>query len=200
MQKVIVLDDIAQEGLDLLDAAEGITYEVRTGLKGAELRAALTEFDGAICRSGVKITGDALAGNRRLRAIARAGVGTDNIDKAMATRQGIVVMNTPGGNTLSTAEHAFALMLALSRKVAAAHQSLVEGRWDRKSYMGSQLADKTLGIVGPGTNRQRGRAPSPGLRHARDRLRSVPDGRSRRETGDRAGRDGPRDAAEGSTT
>jgi D-3-phosphoglycerate dehydrogenase / 2-oxoglutarate reductase len=150
MQKVIVLDDIAQEGLDLLDAAEGIAYEVRTGLKGAELRAALAEFDGAICRSGVKITGDALAGNRRLRAIARAGVGTDNIDKAMATRQGIVVMNTPGGNTLSTAEHAFALMLALSRKVAAAHQSLVEGRWDRKSYMGSQLADKTLGIVGLG--------------------------------------------------
>jgi D-3-phosphoglycerate dehydrogenase / 2-oxoglutarate reductase len=150
MQRVIVLDEIAQEGLDLLDAAQGITYEVRTGLKGAELRAALTEFDGAICRSGVKITGEALAGNRRLRAIARAGVGTDNIDKVMATRQGIVVMNTPGGNTLSTAEHAFALMLALSRKVTAAHQSLVEARWDRKSYMGSQLADKTLGVVGLG--------------------------------------------------
>jgi D-3-phosphoglycerate dehydrogenase / 2-oxoglutarate reductase len=150
MQKVIVLDDIAQEGLDLLNSAEGITYEIRTGLKGSELRAALTEFDGAICRSGVKITGESLAGNRRLKAIARAGVGTDNIDKAMATRQGIVVMNTPGGNTLSTAEHAFALMLALSRNLAAAHQSLVEGRWDRKSYMGSQLADKTLGIVGLG--------------------------------------------------
>ena len=150
MQKVIVLDDIAQEGLDLLNSAEGITYEIRTGLKGSELRAALTEFDGAICRSGVKITGESLAGNRRLKAIARAGVGTDNIDKAMATRQGIVVMNTPGGNTLSTAEHAFALMLALSRNLAAAHQSLVEGRWDRKSYMGSQLADKTLGVVGLG--------------------------------------------------
>jgi D-3-phosphoglycerate dehydrogenase / 2-oxoglutarate reductase len=150
MQKVIVLDDIAQEGLDLLNSAEGITYEIRTGLKGSELRAALAEFDGAICRSGVKITGESLAGNRRLKAIARAGVGTDNIDKAMATRQGIVVMNTPGGNTLSTAEHAFALMLALSRNLAAAHQSLVEGRWDRKSYMGSQLADKTLGIVGLG--------------------------------------------------
>ena len=150
MQKVIVLDDIAREGLDLLDAAEGIAYEIRTKLKGAELRAALSDFDGAICRSGVKITGDVLAGNRRLRAIARAGVGTDNIDKTMATRQGIVVMNTPGGNTLSTAEHAFALMLALSRNIAAAHQSLIEGRWDRKSYMGIQLADKTLGIVGLG--------------------------------------------------
>ena len=150
MQKVIVLDNIAQEGLDLLDAATGITYEIRTGLKGEELRQALAEFDGAVCRSGVKITGEALEGNRRLKAIVRAGVGTDNIDKAMATRQGIVVMNTPAGNTLSTAEHAFALMLSLSRNVAAAHQSLVEGRWDRKSYMGTQLADKTLGIVGLG--------------------------------------------------
>ena len=150
MSRVIVLDNIAQEGLDLLQATEGITYEVRTGLKGEALREALTEFDGAILRSGVKITGEALQGNRRLRAIVRAGVGTDNIDKVMATRQGIVVMNTPSGNTLSTAEHTFALMLALSRNIAAAHQSLVEGRWDRKAYMGTQLADKTLGIVGLG--------------------------------------------------
>jgi D-3-phosphoglycerate dehydrogenase len=150
MPKVIVLDTLSQEGLDLLDAAEGIEYEVRTGLKGDELRAALAEFDGAICRSGVKITADSLEGNRRLRAIVRAGVGTDNIDKQAATRLGIVVMNTPTGNTLSTAEHAFALMLALSRNVPAANQSLVEGRWDRKSYMGSQLADKTLGVVGLG--------------------------------------------------
>jgi D-3-phosphoglycerate dehydrogenase len=150
MYRVLILDDVAQEGLDLLDAAEGISYEIRTGLKGADLRNALAEFDGAVCRSGVKITADSLEGNRRLRAIARAGVGTDNIDKAAATRHGIVVMNTPTGNTLSTAEHAFALMLGLSRNIAAAHQSLREGRWDRKHYMGTQLADKTLGIVGLG--------------------------------------------------
>ena len=150
MAKVIVLDNLAQEGLDLLDAAEGIQYEVRTGLKGEELRQALAEFDGAICRSGVKITAESLEGNRRLKAIVRAGVGTDNIDKPAATRLGIVVMNTPTGNTLSTAEHAIALMLALSRNIAAANQSLVEGRWDRKAYMGAQLADKTLGIVGLG--------------------------------------------------
>ncbi|MHB0955247.1 MAG: phosphoglycerate dehydrogenase [Pirellulaceae bacterium] len=150
MYRVLVLDDVAQEGLDLLDAAPGIEYEIRTGLKGAELRNALAEFDGAVCRSGVKITAEALEGSRRLRAIVRAGVGTDNIDKAAATRQGIVVMNTPTGNTLSTAEHTFALMLGLSRNIAAAHQSLREGRWDRKNYMGTQLADKTLGIVGLG--------------------------------------------------
>lgn len=150
MLRVIVLDDIALEGLALLDAAEGIAYDVRTGLAGDALRQALIEYDGAVCRSGVKIEAPALEGNRRLRAIVRAGVGTDNIDKAPATRQGIVVMNTPTGNTISTAEHTFALMLGLSRNVAPANQSLMEGRWDRKAYMGVQLADKTLGIVGLG--------------------------------------------------
>ena len=150
MPRVIVLDTLAQEGLDLLEAAPGIEYEVRTGLKGDALREALAEFDGAICRSGVKITADALEGNRRLKAIVRAGVGTDNIDKDAATRRGIVVMNTPGGNTLSTAEHTIALMLALSRNIAPAYQSLSEGKWDRNKYMGTQVAGKTLGIVGLG--------------------------------------------------
>ncbi|HZL90248.1 MAG TPA: phosphoglycerate dehydrogenase [Pirellulaceae bacterium] len=152
MPRIIILDPIAKEGLQLLDAAKGrgIEYEVRTGLKGESLKAALLEFDGAICRSGVTIGGDVLEGNRRLKAIARAGVGTDNIDKETATRQGIIVMNTPTGNTLSTAEHTFALLLALSRSIAPAYQSLLGGKWDRKSYMGTQLADKTLGIVGLG--------------------------------------------------
>lgn len=150
MPKVIVLDDLAEEGLELLKSAPGIDYEVRTGLKGEELREALVHFDGAICRSGVKLTADVLEGNRRLKAIVRAGVGTDNIDKQAATRAGIVVMNTPAGNTLSTAEHAITLMLALSRNIAPAYQSLVEGRWDRKKYMGTQVAGKTLGVVGLG--------------------------------------------------
>ncbi len=150
MRAVVVLDDLSEEGLALLGAAEGTTYEVRTGLQGEQLRATLKEFDGAICRSGVKLTADVLEGNRRLKAVVRAGVGTDNIDKAAATRAGIVVMNTPAGNTLSTAEHAITLMLAMSRNVAPAYQSLVEGRWDRKKYMGTQVAGKTLGIVGLG--------------------------------------------------
>ena len=148
--RILVLDPIAQEGFDLLNAEKGFEYEVRTGLKGEELRKSLNEFDGAIVRSGVKITAASLEGNKRLRAIVRAGVGTDNIDKTAATRLGIVVMNTPAGNTLSTAEHAFALMLGLSRSVAPAYQSLCEGRWDRKTFMGSQLADKTFGVIGMG--------------------------------------------------
>lgn len=150
MPSVIVLDTLSQEGLDLLDAAPGITYEVRTGLKGDDLRNALAEFDGAICRSGVKITPESLEGNRKLKAIVRAGVGTDNINSAAATRAGVVVMNTPAGNTLSTAEHAITLMLALSRNVAPAYQALIEGRWDRAKYMGAQVAGKTLGVVGLG--------------------------------------------------
>ena len=149
-QRVIVLDNLAQEGLDLLAAAIGIEYEVQTGLKGEALRKVLSQFDGAICRSGVKLMADVLEGNRRLKAIVRAGVGTDNIDKPAATRAGIVVMNTPAGNTLSTAEHAITLMLAMSRNVAPAYQALCEGRWDRKKFMGTQVAGKTLGIVGLG--------------------------------------------------
>lgn len=134
----------------MLDRAPSIEYEVRTGLKGDALREALGQFDGAICRSGVKITADVLEGSRRLKAIVRAGVGTDNIDKAAATRWGIVVMNTPAGNTLSTAEHTIAMMLALSRNIAPAYHSLLAGKWDRKTYMGTQVAGKTLGIVGLG--------------------------------------------------
>ncbi len=152
MPRIIVLDTLSPDGLALLEAAKpkGIEFEVRTGLKGDALRESLAQFEGAICRSGVKITADALAGNHRLKAIVRAGVGTDNIDKEAATRLGIVVMNTPAGNTVSTAEHTFAMMLALSRNIAAAHQSLVEHKWDRNKFMGAQLADKTLGIVGLG--------------------------------------------------
>ena len=150
MPKIIVLDDLSEDGLKLLRSAGNIEVEVRTGLKGDALRKALAEFDGAICRSGVKITAEVMEGNHRLRAIARAGVGVDNIDTEAATRQGIVVMNTPGGNTISTAEHALALMLGLARNLAAANDSLVEGRWDRKKFMGTQLAGKSLGIIGLG--------------------------------------------------
>ena len=152
MTSIIVLDKLSPDGLAILDAAskQGISYEVAVGLKDDALREALARHDGAICRSGVKIDASALAGNTRLRAIVRAGVGTDNIDKDAATRQGIVVMNTPAGNTVSTAEHAFALLLGLSRNVAAADASLRGHAWDRNKFMGVQLAGKTLGVVGLG--------------------------------------------------
>lgn len=150
MPRIIALDTIANEGLELLKKTPGIEYDVKTGLAGDELRNTLAQYDGAIVRSGVKITAAALEGNKRLKAIVRAGVGTDNIDTVAAKRLGIIVMNTPAGNTISTAEHAIALMMALSRNVAPAYQSLIEGKWDRNKYMGTQLAGKTIGIVGLG--------------------------------------------------
>ena len=101
-------------------------------------------------RSGTQLTAEVLKDQARLKVIVRAGVGVDNIDVPAATRQGIVVMNTPGGNTVSTAEHTMALMLALSRNVAKANDSLKAGRWDRSKFTGTQLGGKTLGIVGLG--------------------------------------------------
>lgn len=150
MPRVIVLDDLSEEGLRLLQAEPDFEVVVQTGLKGEALRDALRDFDGAICRSGVKITADSLAGNQRLQAIVRAGVGTDNIDKAAATRQGVIVMNTPAGNTVSTAEHTFALLLGLARNLAPAHASLLAGKWDRKSFEGVEVRGKHLGIIGLG--------------------------------------------------
>jgi len=150
MPKIVLLDPLSEDGKKMLRDAPGIEFEDRIGLKGDELKKCLTEFDGAIVRSGVKITAEALAGNTRLKAIARAGAGVDNIDTKAATKQGIVVMNTPGGNTVSTAEQTFALLLALSRNTAPAYQALIEGRWDRSKFTGNQLAAKTLGIVGMG--------------------------------------------------
>lgn len=148
--KIVLLDPISEDGKDMLRNTPGVEFEEHVGLKGDDLRKILNEFDGAIARSGVKITAESLEGNTRLKAIARAGVGVDNIDTKAATKHGIVVMNTPGGNTISTAEQTFALLLALSRNTAPAYQSLVEGRWDRKLFTGHQIAGKTLGIVGMG--------------------------------------------------
>src|SRR5207253_3527881 len=101
-------------------------------------------------RTGTRITAELLENPGRLKAIARAGVGVDNIDVPAATRRGIVVMNTPGGNTVSAAEHTIALMLALARHVPAADATMKAGKWDRNKFVGSQVAGKTLGVIGLG--------------------------------------------------
>ena len=147
---ILVLDRLADDGLQKLQSEQGLRVTVSLGLAGEALRAALADADIAICRSGVTIDPLALEGNDRLKAIIRAGVGTDNIDKQAATRRGIIVMNTPAANTISTAEHTMALMLGMSRNLAAANQSLCDGKWDRKSFVGTQLHGKTLGIIGLG--------------------------------------------------
>ncbi len=150
--RVLVTDKLAEEGLALLKAEDDIEVVVDPKLAKdvAALRAALAEADGIVIRSGTQLTAEVLTDQPRLKAIVRAGVGVDNIDVPAATRQGIVVMNTPGGNTVSTAEHTIAMILALSRNVAPANDSLKAGRWDRSKFTGTQLEGKTLGIVGLG--------------------------------------------------
>lgn len=150
MMKVLISDKLAEEGIDLLKTIDGVEPEVKLGLSEDELAAIIGKYDGLIVRSGTQVTAKVLANHGKLKAIARAGVGVDNIDIKEATRKGILVMNTPGGNTLSAAEHTMALMLALSRNVVAACNSLKDGAWDRKKYMGNQLNGKVLGVIGLG--------------------------------------------------
>jgi D-3-phosphoglycerate dehydrogenase len=149
MPRVLIADKLESAGIELLKSA-GLEVETRLGLSGPDLAAVLREFDAAIVRSQPKITAAVLESPGKLRAIARAGVGVDNIDVPAATRKGIVVMNTPGGNTVSAAEHTIALICALSRKIPAADAVVKAGGWDRNKFVGTQLAGKTLGVVGLG--------------------------------------------------
>ena len=150
MIKVLITDKLAQEGIDLLNSTDGVEAVVKVGISEDELAKIIGEHDGLIIRSGTKVTAKVLSKPGKLKAIARAGVGVDNIDIPEATRRGILVMNTPGGNTLSAAEHTMALILAMSRNVVPACTSLKGGAWDRKKYMGSQLNNKVLGLIGLG--------------------------------------------------
>lgn len=149
MPRVLIADKLEAAGVELLTAA-GLEVETRLGLKGESLAAVLREFDAAIVRSQPKITAECLESPGHLRAIARAGVGVDNIDVSAATRKGIVVMNTPGGNSVSAAEHTVALMFAVARKLPAADATMKAGGWDRNKFVGSQLAGKSLGVIGLG--------------------------------------------------
>ena len=148
--KILIADKLSQVGIDWLNEQADVTVDVKPGLSPEELAKIVGEYDGMIIRSGVKVTGQVLAEPGKLRGIARAGVGVDNVDVTLATSKGIIVMNTPGGNTLSTAELTVALMLALSRKISQANASLRAGKWNRKAYQGTQLAGKVLGVVGLG--------------------------------------------------
>jgi len=150
MPRVFISDNLQAPGIDLLRSA-GIEMDNRPGLKDAALREALQAADGVIVRSATHLTAALLENPGKLRAIVRAGVGVDNIDVAAATRKGIVVMNTPGGNTVSTAEHTIAMMMALARHLPAADASTHQGKWERGGkFVGTQLAGKTLGIIGLG--------------------------------------------------
>jgi D-3-phosphoglycerate dehydrogenase len=150
--RILVADKLADEGLEFLKQ-NNAAYDAKVGLKEDELAAAVGEYDALIVRSGAKVTAKVLEKPGKLKAIARAGVGVDNIDLEAATAKGILVLNTAEASTLSTAEHALALLLSLARKIPQAHASLKSGalEWKKRSvYQGTQLAGKTLGVVGLG--------------------------------------------------
>jgi len=153
--KILIADKLAPEGADFLRSRGGVEVTVKTGLTGNDLISALAGHDGVVVRSETQITAAVLDQcmsrvESRLKAVARAGVGVDNIDLDAATRFGIAVMNSASASTITTAEHAFALMIALARNIAPAHMTMAAGGWDRSKFTGLQLHGRTLGIVGFG--------------------------------------------------
>src|SRR6266487_2272644 len=147
--KIFVADDVSESGLEPLRAAS-FNVEKRTGLSQADLMTALADCEGLIVRSETKVTAALLDAASNLRVIGRAGVGVDNIDVPAATMRGVVVMNAPDGNTITTAEHTIALLIALARRIPQANSSLKSGQWERKRFVGVELQGKTLGLLGLG--------------------------------------------------
>jgi D-3-phosphoglycerate dehydrogenase len=148
MPKILVADPIGAEGVDLLKTHAEV--DVKTGMKPPELLAIIADYEGLVVRSETKVTKEVIEAAKKLQVVGRAGIGVDNIDLEAATAAGIAVVNAPTGNTVAAAEHTMALMLALSRNVPAAHQSLKAGEWKRSAFMGVEVRAKTLGVCGLG--------------------------------------------------
>lgn len=150
MARVLVSDNLAKEGLAVLEAAEGIDFDYKPGLSEEELAQAIGTYDGLVIRSGSKVTSRVLEAAEKLQVVGRAGIGVDNVDIKAASRRGIVVMNTPTGNAVTTAEHALSLLMSAARKIPLAAASMKEGKWEKKQFKGRELAGKTLGVLGLG--------------------------------------------------
>ncbi|MFZ5802017.1 MAG: phosphoglycerate dehydrogenase [Candidatus Omnitrophota bacterium] len=148
--KILVADALGKGGMEILRKDKAVKVDEKVGLKPEELKKIVADYDAIIVRSSTKLTKDILEKATRLKVVGRAGVGVDNVDLETATKRGVIVMNTPGGNTISTAEHTFSMMMALARNIPQACQSLKSGKWDRKSFTGTELCGKVLGIVGYG--------------------------------------------------
>jgi D-3-phosphoglycerate dehydrogenase len=148
LMKVLVSDSLAEEGVKRLSS--GADVDVITNLSPEELIEKIKDYDALVIRSGTKVTADVIRAADRLKVIGRAGVGIDNVDVEAATKRGIIVLNTPGGNTISAAEHTIAMMMALARNIPQANAALHKGEWNRKKYTGVEFFNKTLGVVGLG--------------------------------------------------
>ena len=144
--KVLISDPLSEEGIQILKNA-GLEVAYKPGLSHEELLEIIPDFDAIIIRSGTKVTADVIEKAEKLKVIGRAGTGLDNVDIEAANKKGIVVMNVPGGNTLSAAEHTLAMLFALARKLPQAVASIKSGKWEKKKFMGVELNNKTLGII-----------------------------------------------------
>ncbi len=147
--KVLICDNLSPKGIEILKNA-GLEVDVKVGMKPDELKACIGNYHGLIIRSATKVTAEIIDAATNLKVIGRAGSGLDNVDKTAATKKGIVVMNTPGSNTMTTAEHTIALMISLARQIPQASISMKAGKWEKKKFMGVELYKKTLGVVGIG--------------------------------------------------
>lgn len=148
--KVLISDSLAGEAVEILEREKDLKVDVNTKLAPEELKKVIRDYDALVVRSGTKVTKDVINAADKLKIIGRAGVGLDNVDVEAASKKGVIVVNTPGGNTISTAEHTFSLILALSRNIPQADLSMKKGEWERKTFMGVELYGKTLGIIGLG--------------------------------------------------
>ena len=150
MMKVLVGDNLDKTGIRMIEEEEGIEVDVNTGLSPEDLKQIIGNYEALIIRSATKVTDEILQQAKRLKVIGRAGIGLDNVDIPAATKRGIVVMNTPGGNIVTTAEHTIAMMMALTRNIPQGTISLKAGLWDKKKLQGREIFNKTLGIIGYG--------------------------------------------------
>lgn len=148
MPKVLVSDKLAQEGVDILRQVADV--DVKTGLSEDELCGIIGEYDGLVIRSSTQVTAKVLEAAKNLKIIGRAGVGVDNVDVPVATEKGVIVVNSPGGNTIAAAELTVAMLLSLSRNIPQAHCSMIAGEWNRSKYVGNEVYKKTLGVLGLG--------------------------------------------------
>jgi D-3-phosphoglycerate dehydrogenase len=150
MKKVLVSDKMAAEAVEIFKKTPGIEVDVKTDYTPDELKEAIKNYDALAIRSATKVTKAIIEGANKLSVIARAGVGVDNVDIEAATKRGIIVMNTPDGNTITTAEHTIAMMLSMARKIPQATASMKTGKWEKSKFMGNEFCNKTLGIIGTG--------------------------------------------------
>src|ERR1700689_854210 len=149
MPKVLISDKLSPAAVEIF-RRRGIDVDLKTGLSPAELRAIIPAYDGLAIRSATKVTKELLDAASSLKVVGRAGIGVDNVDVRSATSRGVVVMNTPHGNTITTAEHAIAMMFALARQIPEASASTRSGKWEKNRFMGVELTGKTLGLIGCG--------------------------------------------------